>query len=127
MKNLIALSFVLFSILSCQKEPLPPVVEEPTTGRIRFEVLLHSEPLPNAYVGISKDSPADDNNLFLIIKPTNENGEVIFDNLEPGEYFYKVKSSDFPDHIGNTDFVDFLLGGIDVNAGGKHGVPLFID
>ena len=127
MKNLIALSFVLFSILSCQKEPITPPVEEPTTGRIRFEVHLDSEPLANAYVGISKDNPADEENLFLIIKPTNENGEVIFDNLEPGEYFYKVKSNDFPDYIGNTDFVDFLLGGIEVRAGGKHGVPLYID
>ena len=127
MKNLIALSFLLFTIISCQKEPLPPVVEEPTTGSLRFEVLLSGEPLANAYVGITKDNPADEDNLFLIIKPTNESGEVIFEELEPGEYFYQVKSTDFPNHIGNTDFVDFLLGGIEVAAGGKHGVPLFID
>ena len=127
MKNLIALSFVLLSILSCQKEPLPPVVEEPTTGQIRFEILLDGEPLSNAYVGISKDQQADEDNLFLIIKPTDANGEVIFEDLQPGEYFFQVKSSDFPEHIGNTDFVDFMLGGIEVIAGGKHGMPVFIN
>ena len=127
MKNLIALSFLLFTLVSCQKKPVTPVLEEPTTGSLRFEILLSGEPLANAYVGITIDNPADEDNLFLIIKPTDENGEVLFEDLEPGEYFYQVKSADFPGHIGNDDFVDFMLGGIEVTAGGKHGLPLFIN
>jgi len=131
MKNLFVIVLMLFAVVGCQKEPVQPPVEEPTTGNFSFEIFYDGEPVSGAYIGITKDNPADENNLFLIIKPTDENGKVKFEELEPGEYFWQIK---FPNeqkywNIGGNPpaFIDLALGSYKIKAGGNLGGPVFIN
>ena len=70
---------------------------------------------------LTLNHPEDEDILYLQIKPTDENGKVDFKELDPGEYYWQVQFEE------GGDYVDLGMGSIEVIAGGKHGMPVFIN
>ncbi len=130
MKNPIAFLLLLLSLASCQKNDETNPEPVPTTGNLSFEIFYEGIAVDGALIGLSKDQTVDEESLFLIIKPTDDEGKVFFE-LEPGAYYWQIK---FPEDTQYTQiggnprrFIDLGLGSHELEAGDQLGVPVFIN
>lgn len=100
---------VFFEILEDGKIVKASMTNKPITGSLEFTKIDFStgEPIPNTLIEIYKETDTEPELIFSGL--TDENGQIIIDELYYGRYFILEKETASPDYILNTEKMYFEI------------------